>query len=284
MRHALLAVPLVVAACSSTPGVVTDGGAPPLACYIPADGGVFVSGLQAPVPGCIADAGPTGELDLAALGWLPSGGIMVVPPEAAAGTAVPVVLVFHGSGGTGAEARSMFNLEVSADAGVIFVYPDAAAQMTWDIRPVSADGHNVDKLIRQLSQTYCIDPARIYMAGFSAGAVFTLYLGCNVPGTFRGMASVAGADDRFELQCCHSGISGIFIHGTQDDTITIVEGTRALVTTLVRDKCDPNALTDDASCQRYSCPVPYAVDFCEWNGDHDVPPFAGAEIIRFFGL
>lgn len=178
----------------------------------------------------------------------------------------------------------MFNLEASADAGVIFVYPDGAAQLTWDIRPVSADGRNVDNLIRRLSQSYCIDPARIYMAGFSAGAVFTLYLGCNVPGTFRGMASVAGAADRFDLRCCQSGISGIFIHGTQDDTISFTEGQRALDTTLVRDKCDPGALTDDASCQRYSCPVPYAVDFCQWNGGHDVPPFAGAEIVRFFGL
>jgi polyhydroxybutyrate depolymerase len=209
---------------------------------------------------------------------------MVVPAEAAAGSAVPVVFVFHGSGGTGPEARSMFNLEASADAGVIFVYPNAAAQLAWDIRPLSADGLNVDTLIRRLSQSYCIDPARIYMAGFSAGAVFTLYLGCNVPGTFRGLASVAGADDRFELGCCKSGISGIFIHGTQDDTILLSEGQRSLDTTLVRDKCDPNALAGDANCQGYSCPVPYAVDYCQWTGGHDVPPFAGAEIMRFFGL
>ena len=284
MRHALLALLILVAACSSAAERVTDGGGTPLACYIPSDGGVFVSGLPAPVPGCIADAGPTGELDLAALGWLRSGGILVVPPEAAAGSAVPVVFVFHGSGGTGAEARSMFNLEASADAGAIFVYPNAAAQQAWDIRPVSADGRNVDSLIRQLSQSYCIDPARIYMAGFSAGAVFTLYLGCNVPVTFRGLASVAGTDDRFDLRCCQSGISGIFIHGTQDDTISLAEGQRAVGTTLVRDKCGSTAVTDDANCQRYSGPVPYAVDFCQWNGSHDVPPFAGGEITRFFGL
>jgi polyhydroxybutyrate depolymerase len=284
MRHALLAFLMLLAACSSAPEKVIDGGTTALACFIPSDGGVFVSGLPAPIPGCTADAGPTGELDLAALGWLHSGGVMVVPAEAAAGTAVPVVFVFHGSGETGPEARSMFNLEASADAGVIFVYPNAAAQLAWDIRPLSADGLNVDTLIRRLSQSYCIDPARIYMAGFSAGAVFTLYLGCNVPGTFRGLASVAGADDRFELGCCRSGISGIFIHGTQDDTILLSEGQRSVDTTLVRDKCGSSTVPDDADCQAYSCPAPYAVDYCQWTGGHDVPPFAGGEIVRFFGL
>lgn len=284
MRHALLAFPLLVAACSSAPDLVTDGGADLAGCFKPSDAGVFVSGLAAPVPGCVADAGPTGELDLAALGWSPQGGILVVPPEAAAGTAVPVVFAFHGANGSGAEARSRLGLEASADAGAIFIYPDAA-QGTWDIRPVSADGRRVDALIQRLSRSYCIDPQRIYMAGFSAGAVFTLFLGCNVPDTFRGMAVVAGADDRFSLSCCHSAISGIFIHGTRDEAFSLAEGQRARGFTLARDGCDPSsALTDDAYCQSYSCPAPYAVDYCEWDGDHDVPPFAGAEISRFFGL
>ena len=284
MRHALLSFLLLVAACSSAPERVIDGGTNLAGCFIPSDGGVFVSGLPAPVPGCVADAGSTGVLDLAALGWLRSGGVLVVPPEAAAGKAVPVVFAFHGAGESGEAIREALALGPSTDAGVILVFPNAAAQQTWDIRPISADGRNVDALIRRLSQTYCIEPTRIYITGFSAGAVFTLFLGCNVPDTFRGMGVIAGADDRFSLSCCHSGISGIFIHGTNDEAFSLAEGLRAVGTTLVRDKCGSTAVTDDANCQTYSCPAPYAVDFCQWNGDHDIPPFAGAEIVRFFGL
>ena len=36
-------------------------------------------GLSAPVPGCTAPAAATGVLDLAALGWAPQGGVLVVP-------------------------------------------------------------------------------------------------------------------------------------------------------------------------------------------------------------
>jgi poly(3-hydroxybutyrate) depolymerase len=163
------------------------------------------------------------------------------------------------------------------------VYPDAV-QGTWDIRPLSADGRRVDVLLRRLSQSYCIDPARIYMAGFSAGAVFTLYLGCNVPDTFRGMAVVAGSDQRFSRACCHSSISGLFIHGTEDEAFPLTDGQRARDFTLGRDDCGTAPSPDGAHCAGYSCPLPYAVDYCEWTGGHDVPPWAGAEISRFFSL
>lgn len=279
MRHATLAL-LLLAACSSSPAY--DGGVVST-CFQPSDGGVFVTGLHAPVPGCTVPPGPTGDLDLATLGWSRQGGVLVVPQGIDAGAPIPVVFVFHGAGGTGADARARFALEGPADGGAIFVYPNAI-QGTWDIRAVSLDGRRVDLLLRLLSESYCIDTSRIYMAGFSAGAVFTLYMGCNVPGPFRGMAVVAGTDDRFDRGCCTGTLSALFIHGTQDDVILLSEGQRARDDTLARDSCGLPAVADDANCQSYACPAPYAVDWCQWGGDHDVPPWAGAEISRFFSL
>ena len=75
--------------------------------------------------------------------------------------------------------------------------------------------------------SYCIDPARIYISGFSAGAVFTLYLGCNVPQTFAGIAVVAGSDARFDTRCCTKPVSGIFIHGARDEAFSLQEGRAA---------------------------------------------------------
>ncbi len=132
--------------------------------------------------------------------------------------------------------------------------------------------------------SYCIDPERIYIAGFSAGAVFTLYLGCNVPGAFRAMAAVAGSDRRFDTSCCTAPISGLFIHGTQDEAIPLLEGQAARSNTLHRDGCSSSPAPDGPRCVGYACPAPYAVDYCEWGGDHDVPDWAGAEIARFFSL
>ena len=282
MRRALFALPLL-AACSSESPPLPDGGGPGSGCYLPPDGGVFVRGLQAPVPGCRAAPGPTGEMDLATLGWSVQGGVLVVPPTAAPGHPLPAVFVFHGAYETGQNVRARFGLEGPADGGAVFVYPNAVLG-TWDIRPNSLDGQRLDLLLQKLTESYCIDLDRIYIAGFSAGAVFTLYMGCNVPGPFRGMAVVAGTDDRLDRSCCTGSLSAIFIHGTLDDTITLNQGLRARDDTLARDTCSRTPAPDDPNCERFSCPAPLTVDYCEWGGDHDIPPFAGAEVTRFFGL
>jgi len=282
IRRALVVL-LLLAGCSSGSDV-PDAGVLIGGCFQPTDGGIFTTGLPVPVPGCaLAPPGPTGELDLASLGWSLQGGVLVVPGALDAGVALPVVFVFHGAGGTGAEARTRFDLERATDGGAIFIYPNAV-QGTWDIRPSSLDGKRVDLLLRFLTQSYCIDPDRIYMAGFSAGAVFTLYLGCNVPGPFRGMAVVAGTDQRFSRGCCKEPLSALFIHGSQDEFIPFDEGQRARDHSLARDGCDRTGTPVDLACQAYACPVPYAVDWCPWDGDHDIPPWAGGEISRFFSL
>jgi Putative esterase len=278
MRHALLAL-LLLAGCSSGPPAGGDGGSQDPICFVPRDGGVFLTGLPTPVPGCAADAGPTGLLDLADLGWSPLGGLMLVPP-APPGVALPVIFVFHGSGGTGAEARDAFGLEGPADGGAILVYPNGG-QSSWDIGPRSTDGRRVDSLLGRLADTYCIDPARVSIAGYSAGAVFALYLGCNVPGTFQTLTSVAGTDQRFDTRCCSGSISALFIHGEQDDTIPLSQGQTARSKILHRDQCSITTTPVDARCVAYACPAPLAVEYCEWFGGHAVPDFTGETLWRF---
>lgn len=285
MRHLLVPPLLLILSCASPvldPGN-RDAGQQPAACFRTGDSGVFVNGLPAPVPGCTMPPGPTGTLDLAALDWAPNGGVLVVPPAAAQGTPVPVVFVFHGAGGSGEAIRARLGLESATDGGAVFVYPDAALG-TWDIRPGSLDGNLVGSLLDRLSGSYCIDPGRVYISGFSAGAVFTLFLGCNVPATFRALAVVAGTNQRFTPGCCKSAISSLFIHGTEDEAIPILEGRQARDAALHRAGCADTSAPAGAYCQEYTCPSPYVVDSCEWSGDHDIPPWAGAEISRFFGL
>lgn len=280
IRHVLPAL-LVLAACSTSTEPDGGGTFAPL-CFNPPDGGVFVSGLASPVPGCAAPAGPTGVLDLAALGWAPQGGVLVVP-DSPPGTPLPVVFAFHGAFGTGADLRDRLALDDAVDGGAILVYPTAIAG-TWDITQVSPDGRRVDRLISRLADTYCIDPSRIYISGFSAGAVFTLYLGCNVPQTFAGIAVMAGSDARFDTRCCTKPVSGIFIHGSHDEAFSLAEGRAARAGVATRDHCSATTTPDGAHCFAYACPAPWAVDGCEWDGDHDLPDWAAAEVSRFFSL
>jgi polyhydroxybutyrate depolymerase len=277
MRHLwLFLLPLL--ACSTGVGSF-DGGRPAPLCFAPLDGGVMLSGLVAPVPGCSRPAAPTGVIDLADAGWSKQGGVLVVPPSAP-GTPLPVVFAFHGAFSSGEIVRARMGLEGPADGGAIFIYPNAV-QGTWDLGPNSGDGRRVDTLLGLLAENYCIDPRHISIAGFSAGAVFTLYLGCNVPGTFHSMAVVAGTNDRFDTRCCLGALSAIHIQGTQDDAITLVEGQNARDDSVGRDHCGTNPSPLDSYCVGYSCPAPLAVNYCEWAGDHDIPAWGGSEIWRF---
>ena len=208
------------------------------------------------------------------------GGVLAIPPSTD-GTALPVVFAFHGANGKGRDAQEEFNLEGAADGGAIVVYPNASS-FGWDIGRDSRDALRLDRLLRSLSEAYCIDPRRIYIAGFSSGAVYTLWLGCNLPRTFRAMVAVAGTDTRFDLNCCKEPISGMSIHGTLDDSIPYSEGEEAKNDVLVRDGCSLASTPDGAYCQAYSCPAPYAVEFCPWTGGHQVPDWAGAETWRYF--
>ena len=282
MRHVcllLLLLLLPLLACSSALPASPDGGGSAPICYAPSDAGVFMTGLTAPVPGCSRPGGATGVIDLADAGWAARGGVLVVP-ESAPGTPLPVVFAFHGAYASGEGIRARLGLEGPADGGAIFVYPNAV-QGTWDLGPRSFDAKLVDNLLRQLSENYCIDPARISIAGFSAGAVFTLFLGCNVPQTFHASAAVAGTAARFDIRCCTHPISALFIHGTQDEAIPLFEGQDARNDALFRDGCQHTPAPVDGNCVGYGCPAPLAVNYCEWNGTHDVPDWAGAEIWQF---
>jgi hypothetical protein len=210
---------LLLVGCVSSLSPATDSGSDgpgPSACLVPSDGGVLAVRPATPAPGCALGPRDGGLMDLGSLGLALQGGLLSIP-DAPAGVALPVVFVFHGAGSTGAAART-YGLEAAADGGAIFVYPDAV-HGTWDVGGRSADARRVELALRRLSETRCIDPDRVYVTGFSAGAVFTLYLGCNVPTAFRAMAVIAGSDWRFDTRCCQGAISALFIHGTADDTI-----------------------------------------------------------------
>ena len=282
MRRSVLPL-LLLAACPPPLPPAPDGGGfvPDPGCWEPSPDSVFVQGLASPTAGCALGGQPTGVIDLHTANILLSGGLLVVPPGDP-GTARALVLAFHGAGETGDDIRSeLQQMEDSADGGAIFVYPNAPAG-TWDVTARSKDATQVGKLIQQISALYCVDPERIHAAGFSAGAVFTLFLGCNVPGSFRAVGSVAGADNRFPVSCCKPGLSAIFIHGTGDDAIPFLSGQASAEGLAARDQCGTGTQPDGAYCSAYACPATAAVEFCPWFGSHEVPFWAGGEIWRFF--
>jgi len=275
MPRFLIALAVLATACNSDLSA-PDSGPGPAVCFQPSDGGVFLTGLTAPVPGCSAPQPDAGIVGLDTVGYR-ANGVLVLPPSVP-GTPLPLVIGFHGAYGSGAGVRNQLSMEAAADGGAIFAYPNAE-EGTWDL--ANADGRRIDALIRSLSETYCIDPARIHIVGVSAGAVFTLFLGCNEPSTFASEAVVAGTEDRFDTRCCTQPISALLIHGLADDTISAGEGHNAADEIGKRDGCAATTTVQNG-CDVYSCPAPHEVSFCPWEGGHEVPDWAGPAIWSFF--
>lgn len=117
-------------------------------------------------------------------------------------TRYPLVFVFHGSAGDGAQAAA-WGLQNAAGAAssAVFVFPNGMPYQNlgvgWDD---SANGYDLpffDRMLSDLEAGYCIDTTRIFAAGFSWGADFTIALACARGEKLRA-AAVNSATDEFK--------------------------------------------------------------------------------------
>jgi poly(3-hydroxybutyrate) depolymerase len=127
-----------------------------------------------------------------------------VPAHYAAGRLTPLVLAFHGGGGTGIGMQLATGLSTLADQrGFLVAYPQALAQdhgrgpFGWDAsgpRDPFADGIDdalfVSDMLNAVQAGYCVDPARIAATGISNGGSMTGYLACVLAGRVAAFAPV----------------------------------------------------------------------------------------------
>lgn len=141
----------------------------------------------------------------------------------------PLLILFHGAGDTGAQFRLRIGLYGSADtaglAGLILVYPDGV-NGSW---AVGCDCTDADKLgiddvrfvrtlIDQLSSGLAIDANRIFVAGYSEGAMLAHRLACELSDRLAGAASVAATMVQRVADRCRPqrAIPFVFFQGTAD--------------------------------------------------------------------
>ncbi len=175
-------------------------------------------------------AGGQGNLDET----MPSGGRertyhVHLPPDAQTGGPRPLVLVFHGGGGTGLGAARLYGFNQLADArGFLVVYPDGVDSRwndgrmptgeRWVNTLLQDDVGFISALIDRLRDAFQIDPRRVYATGMSNGGIFSHRLGCELSGKIAAIAPVAGTIAAPEAPRCGPGapVSIIEWHGTDD--------------------------------------------------------------------
>ena len=157
--------------------------------------------------------------------------LVYVPNEYDASISIPLVLNFHGFGGTAYDHyKYTSDMTSLADtANFLLVYPQGAAGTDgyshWNIADENSKS-DVDDLgftsamIDDLIQTYNVDTLRIYATGFSNGAAFTYDLACRLSQRIAAIAPVGENMTQVSFDECEATIpTGIIsFHGTADES------------------------------------------------------------------
>ncbi len=126
-------------------------------------------------------------------------------PGTTVGSNLPVMIVLHGDGGTGAGIKSYTGFDAIADANnFLVIYPDAI-NGSWNrgVDETNGDGCTgntaapddiqfISDLIDYLCYTYYINKDKVYATGHSAGGFLTYSLALQLPYKIAAFSSVAG--------------------------------------------------------------------------------------------
>lgn len=184
----------------------------------------------------------------------------------------PLILAFHGHGGTMGFAARRFALERLWPEAIV-VYPQGLPSRTpndpqgrragWSLVPLrNRDLEWVDAILETARTDWKTDPRRVFSMGHSNGAAFTYLLWGNRPDTFAAVASVAGAGARLIARAQPCPVMHI---GGKADTIVRFEDQEKVVA---------------AARQVNGASAP--VEFVVHDGGHAYPGDASRRIVAFF--
>lgn len=145
---------------------------------------------------------------------------------------VPLMLNFHGFGGSANHFLNVADMRQIADSeSFILVYPQGTlldGYSHWNAgldSPENKSSANdfgfVEALLDELSKNYAIDQTKVYASGFSNGAFFAYALACFLNDRITAIASVAGTMLTETHENCSPSypIAMLNIHGTSDSVV-----------------------------------------------------------------
>lgn len=185
--------------------------------------------------------------------------VLVVPKGIDPHRPVPLVVLFHGGGGSAEKILPM--LEEHAHARRFLLLAPQSLFPTWDlvIGGNGPDRERLDLALAEVASRYLLDPARFAFAGHSDGGSYTLSVGlANGHVVSHLIVSSAG----FMSVHLQAGAPRIFIsHGTRDEQIPIDRSGRAHSTALRQ--------------------AGYDVTYVEYDGPHAYAPSVVAQAVAF---
>lgn len=221
------------------------------------------------------------------------------------GSPAPLVISFHGGGGTALPFASRIGAREMADRnGFVLALPEGL-QESWNTGSIDPQGYAeengindvafVSQMLDDILASGIVDSNRVYAMGMSRGGMMVYTVACGLPGRFAAIASVSGTLS--SGSCANpGGASLLHIHGTADDRVPF-EGGRAedtprgqewasaragIMTFAQNAQCSADwqsqQVTADTLCNRAACPGSDEVEYCLIEGGGHLWP--GAETTR----
>jgi polyhydroxybutyrate depolymerase len=185
----------------------TTGGSPPVAGGAPGTGGTPSetggapsetggapgTGGAPPAPTCaptasLAPGETTRSIQVAGTA---RSYILHVPPSYAGVAPVPLVIDFHPLLGDGATQRNGSGYRALSDQeGFIVAWPNGIDR-AWNVGPCCTTSRTVDDvafaraMVTEIESLGCVDPKRVYAAGYLMGGGMSHYLACHAADVFR---------------------------------------------------------------------------------------------------
>lgn len=162
----------------------------------------------------------------------------LVVPKSRAGERRPLLVFLHGLGGSGADLARGLELAAWAEArGFAFMAPeghvDYSGRRFWN---ASESCCNFDQLpvdhvellrgwLTSAVANPAVDPARVYLIGYSNGGFMAYRAACELSSLLRGFVSIAGAAPA-DASTCHPErkLSVVHIHGDADPIVSFAGG------------------------------------------------------------
>ena len=145
-------------------------------------------------------------------------GVLHVPAACAGAQGCPLLLAFHGNGGTGQGMEQLTGLDAIADAhGFVVLYPDSASK-GWNLQGANSDPQFMAAAVDSLAATGLVDPTQVYDTGYSEGGGMAVQTAACNKGLIQGIAIVEENARSDQLQNCGNTTPATVIefHGTLD--------------------------------------------------------------------
>ncbi len=220
--------------------------------------------------------------------------LVAVPDARTAGKSSPLVLVFHGHGGTSANAARTFRIHEAWPEAVV-MYPqglptvgaltDPAGRLPgWQQTP-GGDGDRdlrfVDAMLDWAKARYAIDLAQVFAAGHSNGGSM-VYLLWAVRGDQFAAFAPAASVFRLNLIAAAKPKPAFIVAGRQDPLVPFASQQLSLAAVLRLNQAARDGVEWAGDAQKHASAIGADVVSYIHPGGHPMPADTGALMVRFF--